>query len=106
MAITQTHAQSYLGKPVVCQCRDGRRHVGVVHRVTNDGIYLQQGTGLASAEGKEAAFTHADQAGDLQAEAVFWPLLFLPFFTLAALSPWFGPWGYGYGYRGYGRYWL
>jgi len=99
MAINPAQAQRYIGKPVVCQCRDGRRHVGVVRRVTPEGIYLQQGAGQASAEGKETAFSHADNAGDLQAEAVFWPLLFLPFFALAALTPWYG--GYGYPYGGY-----
>lgn len=101
MAISPNQARRYLGKPVVCQCHDGRRHVGVVRRVTPEGIYLQQGgAGQVSAESDAATFTHADQAGDLQAETVFWPLLFLPFLALAALTPW----GYGYGGYGYGGY--
>ncbi|TCP55516.1 hypothetical protein EV586_103169 [Tumebacillus sp. BK434] len=99
MAITYSHARGYLGKTVVAQCRDGR-HVGVVRNVTRDGIWLQRTGGQVSAEPGMLNVETADRASQVDAQEVFWPLLFLPFFTLLALAPWYR---YGYGYPGY--YW-
>ncbi|ARU61809.1 hypothetical protein CBW65_12795 [Tumebacillus avium] len=93
MAMSYQHARGYLGKTVVAHCHDGR-HIGVVRNVTRDGIWLERMGGQVSAESNMLRVETADRAGQVDAQEVFWPLLFLPFATMFALSPWYG--GYGY----------
>ena len=103
MAVTYGAARQMIGRPCIARCHDGRQHVGIVRRVTRDGIYMQPIGGQVSGTNDQSDITTADRAHDKEAENVFWPLFFLPFLTLAALSPWWG-WG-GYGWRGWGGYW-
>jgi len=105
MAICHNQARRYLGKAVRCHCRDGAVHHGIVRNVTQDGIYLQplHGGRSVSTEGPEPdGFTTADRPAAVEGEEVYFPLLFLPFLALAALSPLaYGGYGYGYGYGYY-----
>ncbi|ASS76262.1 hypothetical protein CIG75_15805 [Tumebacillus algifaecis] len=107
MAIGYNQARGYMGQSVIAHCRSGR-HVGIVRRVTRDGIYMERipGGGLAAADSNLQKFETADRPGQVDGQEVFFPLFFLPFLTLLALAPLYagygyGRYGYGYGYRGF-----
>ncbi len=97
MPISYANARGYLGQTVVAHCR-GARHVGVVRNVTQDGIWLERSSGRGvpvSATGNSLNVETADRATRAEGEEVFFPLLFLPFFTLLALAPLYArPYGY------------
>lgn len=106
MAVTYAAARQMIGRHCIAQLHDGRRHIGVVQRVTRDGIYMRPiRGGQVSGTSDLSDITTADRPHDMKAEKVFFPLLFLPFLALAALSPWWGWGGYGGYYGGYGGYW-
>lgn len=93
MPVNYQYARQYLGQPVIAHCRGGVRHYGIVHNVTQDGIWLRpmpRGTTVSSEAEKVKAIT-ADKPEDLKGETVFFGFapFFLPFFTLLALSPFF-----------------
>jgi hypothetical protein len=94
MAITPSQASQYIGRPVCAHCY-GRKYYGVLQRVTNQGIYMQQMGGAAvNGSKEEASISTADRPEGVDAENVFFPLLFLPFLALTALTPWWGWGGY------------
>jgi hypothetical protein len=95
-------AKSLVGKPVVCRCKDGT-HYGIIRGVTTDGIWLERipnGGIPASADSPALDVETADRPAGVDGQEVFWPLFFLPFFTLLALDPWYAYPGY-YGYSPY-----
>lgn len=83
-------ARGLVGQPVYVHA-NGRVHYGVLHHVTNDGIYLRKGnaTGMASgvSEHELEALPFASQEG-VDAEQAFWPFFFLPWLAIGALGPW------------------
>jgi|GEM_PF-2947636 len=87
-------AKGMVGQPVIVHAY-GRVHRGVLHSLTTDGIYVRStaGAGMASHDttGLSQLDTLQAPATDresIDVEHVFWPLLFLPFFAIAALGPW------------------
>ena len=106
--------QRAVNRPVTLHLRSGQNYYGVLHQVSNTGVYLRP-TGSATASPVERL--HADTADNqaretAEAENVFFPFFF-PFAALAgftlglaagaiATRPFYG-YGYG-GYGGYGRY--
>lgn len=84
----------YVGQRIVVRTRDGASHDGYLHSVTHDGIYLRPATGgrtslAVNTESKPSVLRLSDlpDATDDVSEAWF-PFFFLPFFALAAFSPW------------------
>lgn len=74
------HAMRYIGQPIVAKHVNGTTHAGILHSVTNEGMYIRPyGAGQVSGE----------QAEDLNVESVFFGLGFLPWLALA------GFWGGG-----------
>ena len=94
--ISRAHCLPFIGQRVVVQMRDGATHDGILHSVTNDGIYMRPivagRAGLVSDVGNspiaDVLQNMPQSANDVK--EVFFPFLFLPFFALAA----FGPWGW------------
>ncbi|MBL0387118.1 hypothetical protein JJB07_10690 [Tumebacillus sp. ITR2] len=99
MALSPCQLRKHIGRHVCLTCHDGTRHYGVLHSVTHDGVYLQRQpySGVAGRT-DELTVQHADGHQPIEGEAVFFPLLFLPFVALATAAA-FSPWGYG------GYYW-
>lgn len=86
------HAMRYVGQPIVAHHRNGTVHRGILHSVTNEGMYIRpHGAGFASSDSNSQEAAHAD--GSLQldqdAESVFFGLGFLPWLALS------GFWGGG-----------
>ena len=87
-------ALGMIGQPV-CVHAYGELHYGILHQVTYDGVYLRKtsATGAASFNKNSAALqlvpnTTKDTS---DTEPVFfwlWPLFFLPWLAIAALTPW------------------
>ncbi|RIV22989.1 hypothetical protein D2Q93_08475 [Alicyclobacillaceae bacterium I2511] len=93
--ITRAHVLPYVGQRVVVRCHDGVVHHGILHSVTNEGIYLrplQGSAGLASnaSQSDLTAIQLLDTARlqDNEYQQTWWPFLFLPWLALAAFSPW------------------
>lgn len=90
------HARGFVGQRVVVHAY-GRAHHGVLHSVTPEGVYLNQ-TPMArpvnagDEEGINAVLAPFDPVDGVEAESVFWPLLFLPFLAIAALAPFYWGW--------------
>jgi len=40
MSISYSFARRFVGKPIMAYCRDGKRHYGIVQRVTPDSLHL------------------------------------------------------------------
>ncbi|TCP52867.1 hypothetical protein EV586_107110 [Tumebacillus sp. BK434] len=87
------HAQRFVGQPIVAHHMNGTVHHGVLHSVTNEGMYIRYpGAGLAAADSKELAFKDAllqNTEDQPDVEPVFFGLGFLPWLALA------GFWGGG-----------
>ncbi|KPV45055.1 hypothetical protein AN477_04110 [Alicyclobacillus ferrooxydans] len=92
--ITRAHCLPLVGQRVVAQTRDGATHDGILHSVTNDGIYLRP---MASRRAGLVNNTDGSPMADVlqnmpecseDVHEVFFPFFFLPFFALAALGPW------------------
>src|ERR1700730_13609033 len=89
--VSRQHALGLVGRPVIAHHRDGSMYHGILHSVTGDGIYMQRmGGRTISGNPAESTFENADmqESTDLDAEEVFFPFFFFPFFALAALSSW------------------
>ncbi len=94
--ITRTQCLPFVGQRVVVQTRDGATHDGILHSVSNDGIYLRpiaaRSAGLVSDvcdNPNVSVLQKMPQSAD-DVKEVFFPFLFFPFFLLAS----FGPWGW------------
>lgn len=92
--ITRAHCLPLVGQRVVARTRDGATHDGILHSVTNDGIYLRP---MASTRSRLVNFAEGSPIADVlqnmphsseDVNEVFFPFFFLPFFALAALGPW------------------
>lgn len=100
--ITRAHCMRFLGQHVYFRTRDGIAHHGILHSVTNDGIYVRPVSGGTTRLASETD-VHSVNIDLLQnipnatddVQEVFWPFLFFPFLALAGLG--------AYGYGGY--YW-
>ena len=85
------HAVRLVGQPVYVHA-NGQIHHGVLHQVTDDGVYLRQVNGAGQVSGQKVSNDIQQvplSTGDkVDAENVFWPLFFLPWLAIAALGPW------------------
>lgn len=89
------HAQRYIGQPIIAHHVNGTVHRGILHSVTNEGMYIRRtgsGAGYASSDEVESSFTHVDhpELEGTDAESVFFGLGFLPWLALS------GFWGGGF----------
>lgn len=78
-----------VGRPVTVFLADGRRHFGVIHRVTRDGIYFgPTGGGAVSGKRDELQVLTADTKGDSKKdyEEVFFAPFFIPFAFLTGFA--------------------
>lgn len=92
--ITRAHCLPFVGQRVVVQTRDGAMHDGILHSVTNDGIYMRpvaaRRAGLVSDIGDVSVtdvLQNMPQSTDDLRE-VFFPFLFFPFFALGGIGRW------------------
>lgn len=76
MSISYSFARRFVGKPIMAYCRDGKRHYGIVQRVTPDSLHLMpvpyrgapvsshsQEINITTAEQKEVSELDIMQAG-------------------------------------------
>ncbi|KPV41849.1 hypothetical protein [Alicyclobacillus ferrooxydans] len=90
--ITRAHVMPYVGQYVVVRTRDGAVHRGVLHSVSNDGIYVRPVNGrLASGDMNGDRMQLLGQLPDkgTDAEEAWLPFLFFPWFWIGAFWPWF-----------------
>lgn len=86
------HAQRYVGQPIVAHHVNGTVHRGILHSVTNEGMYIRYSRAGYAAGDKDNVFDNAllPLADDADIEpAFFGGFGFLPWFGLA------GFWGGG-----------
>lgn len=95
--ITRAHVMPYLGQHVVVRTHDGMIHHGMLHHVTDDGMFLRRlGGGATMANWSEAPHAPSPVAGseattdEPDVALAWWPFFFLPWMSVAA----FGPWGW------------
>ncbi|MCY0902084.1 MAG: hypothetical protein OWU32_07855 [Firmicutes bacterium] len=83
------HARRLVGQPVYVHAY-GRVHHGILHHVTNDGVYLRQsgGTRMATAEpaDRDVETLPLCSQDEVSADTVFWPFFFLPWLAIGALG--------------------
>ncbi|MCF8564352.1 hypothetical protein LLE49_06285 [Alicyclobacillus tolerans] len=90
--ITRAYVMPYVGQRVVVRTRDGVIHHGILHSVTDGGLYLRRmGGANARASGPQSRdaslLNELPQSGSDVSEA-WWPLFFLPWLAVAAFWPW------------------
>jgi hypothetical protein len=93
--ITRAHAMRFIGQHVYFRTRDGGAHHGILHSVTNDGIYVRPVSGGTTrlASETDVSSTNIDLLQNMptstdDVQEVFWPFFFFPFFALGALGAW------------------
>lgn len=92
--ITREYCLPFVGQRVLAQTRDGARYDGILHSVTNDGIYMRPvPTARIRPVSDSEENLNIDILRDLpqsinNLDKVFFPFFFLPFFALAAFRPW------------------
>ncbi|MDQ0188388.1 hypothetical protein JI721_15720 [Alicyclobacillus cycloheptanicus] len=92
--ITRAHVMPYIGQRVVVRTHDGAVHHGILHHVTNDGIYLRKmGPGPRLAADAKSSSEAVVPLGELpqtpgEADLAWWPFFFLPWLAIAAFAPW------------------
>ena len=88
------HARRLIGQPVRVRTHDGRFHHGVLHSVTNEGIYVRPGAGNVSAM---KPIDIQAQTADLESnkvklqdefDQVWSPFWFFPWWALGGLWWW------------------
>ncbi len=92
MPVTHRHAMRFMGQPVMVHLRDGRRCCGYMRHVNGEGVFIEpmrRGVVPVSSNVDALHVTTADKGADLELETVQFGWWFFPFFTLAALSPFF-----------------
>ena len=90
--ITRAHVLPYVGQRVVVQTRDGTIHHGILHSVSNDGIYVRGIQGqprLTQGTESPTASLLADLPPSGEVNEAFWPFFFFPWFWIGAFWPWF-----------------
>ncbi|WAH38654.1 LSm family protein [Alicyclobacillus dauci] len=93
--IGPAHAMKFIGQHVVFRTRDGVTHHGILHSVTNDGIYVRAiggpSTRLATQSSTEAdnidLLKNLPQSTDDIKES-WWPLYFFTWWWLLGLWLW------------------
>jgi hypothetical protein len=105
------HAKRLVGKRVIARHVNGTAYHGILHSVTDRGIYLMNARGIrpACTEMSTATVEHAiaDADGKTEVSEAFFPFFFLAFAALAGLAAAsaYYPYGYyPYGYYPYGYY--
>ncbi|MCL6452436.1 MAG: hypothetical protein K6T78_02280 [Alicyclobacillus sp.] len=89
--VTREHVMPYLGQHVVVRTRDGAVHHGILHSVTNEGIYLRPIRGrLASADTADGSVGLLGQLPDrgVDAHEAWWPFWFFPWWWIGGFWPW------------------
>ncbi len=92
--VARAHAMRCVGQHVVFQTRDGVLHQGMLHSVTDGGIYVSPIR--ATPQNASMSDSTADRIDVLQnvprslnhVEEAYWPFLFFPFMALLFLLPW------------------
>ncbi|WP_156807403.1 LSm family protein [Effusibacillus pohliae] len=84
------HAMTLVGRPVIAHHVNGTVYRGILHSVTDDGIYIRplSGTRYVSGKTKDRRFCYADNRKQetLHPEPVFWWWWFIPWAALVALA--------------------
>jgi hypothetical protein len=100
------HAKRLVGQRVIARHVNGTAYHGVLHSVTDRGIYMMNARGIrpASSEVSTATVEHAiaDVDGKTDVSEAFFPFFFLAFAALAGLAA--ASAYYPYGYYPYGYY--
>lgn len=85
----------FIGQHVVFRMRDGATHHGILHAVTDDGIYVRPPSGGTTrlASDTECNGANIDVLQNMpkateDVQEVWFPFLFFPLFALAALGAW------------------
>ena len=101
--ITSEYCMRLVGKRIIAYHVRGQVYHGVLHSVSNDGIYLMHATLInpASSLTNELLADHAISNTDAKVDIseAFFPFLFLPLVALAGLAaarPYPYPYPYGY----------
>jgi hypothetical protein len=86
------HSMRFIGQPIVARHVNGTTHAGILHSVTNEGIYIRpygarQVSGVQAQEDFQSASELTSNDQDVQ--QIFFGLGFLPWLALA------GFWGGG-----------
>lgn len=90
--ITRVHATPWVGQHVVVRTHEGAVHYGILHSVTQEGIYLRPirgATSLTTTETEQQPLllgTASPEETDV--EQAWFPFFFFPFLALAWLGPW------------------
>jgi hypothetical protein len=100
------HANRLVGQRVIARHLNGTAYHGILHSVTDRGIYMMNARGIrpASAEMSTPTVEHAilDAAENQDVSEAFFPFFFLAFAALAGLAA--ASAYYPYGYYPYGYY--
>ncbi|MCL6631176.1 MAG: hypothetical protein K6T63_00965 [Alicyclobacillus herbarius] len=93
--VTRAHAARFVGQHVVFRTRDGATHHGILHTVTDGGMYVRafdgRTTRLANADARASNDVQLlNQLPQSQGDVheAWWPFFFFPFFALLWLWPW------------------
>lgn len=91
--LTRAHFGGMVGQRIVCCTQSGVVHHGILHSVTNQGIYLRPLRGAAVVSNPNGERNLFEILGDVKSdstdvEQVWLPFLFLPFLALAWAYPW------------------
>jgi len=93
-------AKSLVGQRVIAHHVNGTAYHGILHSVTDRGIYMVNASGIrpASAEMSTATVEHAiaDANGKINVSEAFFPFFFLAFAALAGLAAASAYYPYGY----------
>jgi hypothetical protein len=96
------HAKRLVGQRVIARHVNGVAYHGILHSVTDRGIYMTNARGIrpASAELSTATFEHAILDSDAKTDVseAFFPFFFLAFAALAGLAAASAYYPYGYYY--------
>ena len=90
--ITGAHAMPFINQPVSLDMMDGTTKNGILHTVTNDGLYLRpmSGARLTNEVGNEKSGVQELQQlaqSICDVKEAFFPFLFFPFFFLRGIRP-------------------
>lgn len=93
--ITRAQAMPFMNQPVFLDMADGTTRRGILHTVTNDGLYLRSMSGarLAVENSRWKDDIHVLQQSNQSINDMnetFFPFLFFPFFFVRRIRPFFG----------------
>lgn len=93
--VTRAHCMRFVGQHVVFHTTDGITHHGILHSVTDDGIYVRSLSGGTTrlVSDTEVNTINVELLQNVRQSAddvneVFFPFSFFPFFGLGGLGPW------------------